>query len=273
MTEMMDSIAQLRRQSAIDELLSVGWLQHLSWQSEVDSTNNLAKQYIQQFSGHSLPSLFVSDRQTAGRGRSGNSWWSPDGCLMFTLLIDSSQLPTDASRYPQLALVVGLAMCEMVNHILGDQVGQLKWPNDLYVQNRKLAGILIESLQSRPQQPAFAIGVGINVDIDWRQAPAKLREQAGCLSSFGGRQIYRESVLVEFIQRIENHLQHWCIDADYWRDPWRQRSLLNGRIVTAQVGDELVIGRCEGIDEMGRLLLRDEMQMHVITAAHIIEWQ
>ncbi len=268
----MKSFNELRRQSAIDELLSGGWLKHLQWVPQVDSTNNLAKLYIQGTEARQMPALFVADRQTTGRGRSGNTWWSPEGCLMFTLVIDASELPGDPARYPQLALVIGLALAETADHFLGEQSGQLKWPNDVYVANRKLAGILIESMQSAQQPIVLAIGVGINTDVDWRQAPPAIREQAVCLSSACGQQTHRESVLLEFMRRVEIHLQCWREDLDYWRDPWRQRSLLQGRIVTARVGDDLVVGRCDDLDDLGRLLLHGENGLHTISAAQILTW-
>ena len=200
----MDSIANLRRQAALDELLGQGWLRHLEWLQEVDSTNSLAKRWYTENAGET-PAVFAADQQTAGRGRGGNQWWSPSGCLMMTLAIPLSELPDDPGLHPQLALVTGVALAATSDALLGDsqtQRTQLKWPNDAYLDGRKLAGILIEALQSRTHTTGFAIGIGINTQIDWRDAPAHLLERAVCLSSVAGRAIDCETVLIELVQQI-----------------------------------------------------------------------
>jgi BirA family transcriptional regulator, biotin operon repressor / biotin---[acetyl-CoA-carboxylase] ligase len=268
----MEPLSQLRRQSAMEELQSAGWLKHVEWLAEIDSTNNRAKQFVQPAERGQVPALFVTDRQTAGRGRSGNAWWSPDGCLMLTLVIDASELPTDPVRYPQLALVTGLALGDTVDHFLGRGSAQLKWPNDVYVAGRKLAGILIESLQTRGQPTMLAVGIGINVDVDWRHAPRDIQKQAICLSTVARQPIERESVLIELVHRFQAHLQQWREDSAYWQEAWQQRSLLHDRIVTAQVGEQAVVGKCEGIDDQGRLLLRADTGLQTISAAQIVAW-
>ncbi len=272
----MDSIANLRRQAAIDELLAQGWLRHLAWLPEVDSTNNLAKQWYVQ-NEIEIPALFVADQQTAGRGRSGNQWWSPSGCLMLTLAIPISELPDDPALHPQLALITGVALAATVDILLGSSLvarTQLKWPNDAYLGGRKLAGILIEALQSRSQTTGFAIGIGINSQIDWRGAPVQLLEKAVCLSSVAGRTIDCETVLVELIHRVRDQLALWRERSDAWLANWRERCLLTGCVVRVRVGDSgEVVGRCEGIDDEGRLLLRTENQLHTLTACEILDWK
>ena len=221
----MDLIATLRRQAALDELREQGWLRHFEWLPEVDSTNNLAKQWYPQ-NATETPALFVADQQTAGRGRSGNSWWSPSGCLMLTLAIPINELPDAPARHPQLALVTGVALAATVDLLLDNTNAvktQLKWPNDAYLDGRKLGGILIEALQSRSQTTGFAIGIGINVQIDWNNAPVQLLEKADCLTSVAGHEIDCETVLVELVQQIREQLAEWRAQPDDWLGKWRER--------------------------------------------------
>lgn len=270
----MDSIANLRRQAALDELLGQGWLRHVEWSLEVDSTNNRAKLWHSENSDLA-PTLFVADKQTAGRGRSGNQWWSPTGCLMMTLAIPVTELPSNPALHPQLALVTGVALAAATDAIIGTpniSQAQLKWPNDAYLDGRKLAGILIETLQSHSQTTGFAIGIGINADLNWHEAPQQLRERAICLSRFTGRTIDCESVLVELIQRIREQLANWRERPDEWLSNWRGRCLLTGCVVTVRIGESGVIGRCEGVDIDGRLLIRTESQLHTLTACEILDW-
>ena len=271
----MDSIAHLRRQAALDELRSQGWLRHVEWLSEVDSTNSLAKRWYADNSSDT-PALFVADQQTAGRGRGGNQWWSPSGCLMLTLAIPTSELPDDPSLHPQLALVAGTALAATVDSLLDESSrygAKLKWPNDVYIDGRKLAGILIEALQTRSQTTGFAVGIGLNAHVDWSEAPIQLRERAVSLSSVAGYRIECEAVLVELIKQIRDQLAGWRERPYEWLATWRGRCLLTDCVVKVRVGESgEVVGRCEGIDTEGRLVIRTESQLHVLTACEILSW-
>ncbi len=271
----MDSIINLRRQAALDELIGQGWLKHVEWLREVDSTNSLVKRWFTH-NAADVPALFAADQQTAGRGRGGNQWWSPSGCLTFTLAIPISELPDDPSLHPQLALVTGVAVARTADSLLGDRQlsrTKLKWPNDAYVDGLKLAGILIEALQTQSQTTGFAIGIGFNTHINWRDAPAAVLEKAVCLSRAAGRVIECETVLLELVQEIREQLANWREHPDEWLTSWRERCLLAGSVVTAKLGESgEVVGRCEGIDSDGRLLLRTEKQLHAVTACEIISW-
>ncbi len=141
----MDHWSEQRRQAAIEHLEESGWLQHVQWFTEIDSTNSLARRML---AGRvlRLPALLAADQQTAGRGRSARAWWSPSGCLMFSLVIGSDHMPADPLAWPQLSLVSGVAAAIAVEREVPDINVQLKWPNDLYVHGRKLAGILVEAV-------------------------------------------------------------------------------------------------------------------------------
>ena len=284
----MEQFSEIRRQSALADLQSANWLRHVDWQAEVDSTNNLAKQWFIA-NPNDAPALFVADQQTAGRGRSGNQWWSPSGCLMMSLIIPSTELTADSALHPQLALVVGVAVARAVDTLLGNPSpgnesvaqgalsAQLKWPNDVYIHGKKIAGILIETVQSRSASTGpsigFAIGIGINAQIDWQDAPVQLLERATCLSSAAKRPIYCEEVLLEVIENLQAQLAHWQADARSWFQDWRKRCLLTDRVVhvrSAESGE--VTGLCQGIDSQGRLLLRTESQTYSLNACEILSW-
>lgn len=271
----MENIASLRRQSAIDDVLRDGWVKHLDWRHEVDSTNNLAKQWYAEQADRT-PALFIADFQTAGRGRGGNQWWSPSGCLMLTLIIPATELPADVSLHPQLALVAGVAIARAADKVIAqalETVSQLKWPNDVYIGGRKVAGILIEAVQQREAATGFAIGIGMNACVPWQDAPAQLLERATCLSTVAGRTIEVEEVMIELIASLSQQLSSWRADSGGWSDEWRSRCLLSGRIVhvkSAECGE--VVGLCEGIDAQGRLQLRSETQLHILNACEILSW-
>lgn len=267
--------------SALDEILSRGWVQHAQWFDEIDSTNDAARRSLQGSPSPALPSLFVAHRQTAGRGRGGHPWWSPDGCLMLTLVLPSSTLPADPSLWCQLALVSGLAVARTAAQSLPEEAIRLKWPNDVYVNGRKLAGILIESAAvTQPQQPplertaAWLIGIGMNVNIDWQAAPVDVARRATCLSSQTGRSLGLPVVLVELIDELQRELTSWLRGDNQWLAQWRERCLLTGKILHVRLGhDRQAVGVCEGVDGSGRLIIRDEQGVQSLTSGEVLAWQ
>ncbi len=263
------------RQSAVDNVMRDGWIRFFDWQSEVDSTNLVAKRRVAQ--DVALPALFVADSQTAGRGRSANHWWSPAGCLMLTLVIDESCAPENSADRPLLALLMGLAVGDTLRQWFPDQKGlaprvQLKWPNDVYVDGAKVCGILIESQGNPAGQTAWLIGIGINVDIESPRAPDDVKCKATCMSRSLGQAVSREAVLVQLIESVREWTARWR--AGYvWTSQWNDRCLLSGKVVRARSPASQIVGRCEGVDPSGHLLVRDDQQLHQITAAEILDWQ
>lgn len=277
-------------EAAQQAIRDAGWVQSIEWFESVDSTNLAAKRWLAQ--ARSSPALFVADQQTAGRGRSDHAWWSPEGCLMLTLAIDHTHAPASRAARPLLALFAGIAVAETILQWLSSegrfsQSVELKWPNDVYLQGKKACGILIESLSqtlpsepdssggSQPEsaEPVWLIGIGINVDMDWSQAAEDISRKATCLASVMRKPVDRGAVLVHLIERIKHWLELWQQESSQWLGVWNERCLLGGKVVRAQVGQQQIIGLCEGVDAHGRLLLRDQQQLHQLNAAEILDWQ
>ena len=145
------------------------------WLSEIDSTNR----YLTDEARAGAPTglVVVADHQTAGRGRLGRTWVAPPGA---SLLVSLLLRPTVAAdRRHLLVMAAGLAMAEAVEAETGVVAG-LKWPNDLLVGERKLAGILAEVAGD-------ALVVGIGVNIEWHEVPAELSAIATACNLEGGR--------------------------------------------------------------------------------------
>lgn len=252
--------------AAVEAILSSGWIQRVSWFEEIDSTNAEARR---SGPGTGLPALYVADRQTAGRGRLQRSWWSPEGCLMFTLAIGEESLPLVASQWGQLALVSGLAVANTLARFVAAHAIQLKWPNDVYIRQRKIAGILIEATPK-----VWLIGIGLNVAMQWEQAPEEVASRATCMLRASGSAPERTLVLVELLEELQQWLTAWRTGDPTWRQAWRDRCLLTGRIARIRLTErEVITGKCEGIDDQGRLIVRDEQSVHFLPAGEVIEWQ
>lgn len=275
----MDHWSEQRRQAALEHLEESGWLKHVQWLPEIDSTNSLARRLLSH-NQLAKPALLAADVQTAGRGRSARAWWSPSGCLMFSLVVANEHMSTDPLTWPQLSLVSGVAAAIAVEREVPDIQVQLKWPNDLYVHNRKLAGILIEAVPTSSESEsgtassmAFVIGIGLNVAVDFRDAPREIQDKACSLSQFSSVALTLEALLIRVVEQLELELAAWKTGRDEWWRQWSQRSLLSGRAVHLQLptGQQL-IGQCTGIDPHGYLLLQDNHQLHRVQSAEILKW-
>jgi BirA family biotin operon repressor/biotin-[acetyl-CoA-carboxylase] ligase len=181
--------------------------------------------------------LVVADHQTAGRGRLGRTWEAPAGtALLFSVLLKPPAEPPT----PQLSLVAGIAVADTLERMLGLSV-QLKWPNDVMLRRRKIAGCLAEA-----RDGAVVLGIGVNVN----QTPDQLPENAGSIRSLTGRTAHREELLSMLLADLESRYGAWLeggLDAVY--DGLGPRDFLRGRQVTVNG----VSGVVSMVDREGRL--------------------
>lgn len=251
-------------QTFITSLKRPQWLRHMEWHPQVDSTNTLARRVSLDRPDH-LPAVIVADLQTHGRGRSSHTWWSPSGCLMMTLAISADLLPEQRSHWNQLALIAGVALGEAVESVCPELKTQLKWPNDMYLNGRKAAGILIESFVPVSRPTVFLIGIGVNVDVDWQTAPDELTSKATCLATECRRSISLVQVLRSLIDSVAERLEEWRAGHSHWHQFWQERCFLQGRNIAVLTpaglddrGKSSSVGRCEGVAADGQLLLRTD---------------
>ena len=192
---------------------------------------------------------------------------------MMTLAIDSSQAPADRDLRQLLSFYCGVAVAEAVDQWLKLPRAEVKWPNDLYVNGRKLAGILIESQTSADGDMDWLIGVGLNVSMQWHEAPLEIRERATCMSTCLGAPVDVCEVLVTLVSRLQQAIEQWQAGSTQWFSQWVDRCMLSGKVVQVQVGEHIVTGRCEGIAQSGLLLVRDETTVHQLSSGEVLRWQ
>ena len=166
----------------------------------IDSTNSEAKRY--GLSGGAIPAVFVAREQTAGRGRMGRSFYSPNGTgLYYSMLLP---LPEKTDHAVSLTAAAAVAAAEAISRVLGCEVG-IKWVNDLYRDGKKVAGILCESFPYEDKRLAV-IGIGINLST--QQFPEELAEVAASL--FGTDQAAMDE---EQKERLIEELTHRLLAA------------------------------------------------------------
>ncbi len=252
---------------------------------ELASTNDLALDLGGQLTTAELPLLVVARRQTGGRGRGPNRWWADHGALTFSLVVDTVEFGLAPRRWPRISLATGIAVAETVmsqlasdGHSASANPGQggtrshtvqAKWPNDVFLAGRKVAGILAENVASQPQR--LVIGIGLNVNNSWREAPAELAAVGTSLMDAADRPLALERVLVELLQRLHQHLAGVADETLPLADLWQSICMLSGRTVTVAVGQQRTTGVCHGINEDGALLLMNEGGMQECVAGVVAD--
>ncbi len=212
------------------------------------STNDLAKDAAREGAPHGA--TWVAEQQTAGRGRRGNKWLCPAGeGLLFSVLL---RLPCAPARVPLVALVAGLAVRDAVARAAPEASVQLKWPNDVLVGGRKLAGILVEGVTSGAKVEAVVVGVGINVHT--REFPEEIADRATSIARVAGTPPDRASVLADVLAGLDRDV-HIAVarGLGLLRARLEAADALRGGRVRSDSGEE---GAAAGVDEDGRLLVR-----------------
>lgn len=238
----------------------------LEYQPETTSTNDWALQ-LSSDEARRLPLMVLTARQTAGRGRGSNQWWGAEGSLTFSLVIDAEGIGLPMDRWPRVALVTGLAVCEALQATFPEGVFNLKWPNDVYLGGRKLCGILVEVPSHT--RGRLVIGVGINVNNSFASAPPELREKATSLVDAAGGEFDLTEVLSLVIVRVLQRITDYADPTHAFIAEFRRYCLLTGRMVRIEQGSTLITGQCQGIAPNGTLLVQTETGLRQIVSGTV----
>jgi BirA family biotin operon repressor/biotin-[acetyl-CoA-carboxylase] ligase len=185
--------------------------------------------------------IATTDHQTGGRGRRGRSWVEAPGTAV---LVSVLLRPPPAREAPQLSLVGGVAAAMAVEDALA-LAAQIKWPNDVMVDRRKVAGVLAEA-----RDGIVVLGIGINVNQTREQLPEDARVAAASLRTIDGRERDREAMLASLLAHLDRLYEAWCdggLDAVY--EDLAARDFLRGRRVSV----DGVAGVAQMITRDGRL--------------------
>jgi BirA family biotin operon repressor/biotin-[acetyl-CoA-carboxylase] ligase len=199
-----------------------------------DSTNTRARELAAAGAPHGT--VVTATEQSAGRGRQGHTWTAPPGkALLYSAIVRPLE-----EHHVMLPLAVPLAVCEAAEEVQPNIECQVKWPNDIHVEGRKLAGVLIEA---RPQDGWAVIGVGLNLSIERDEFPEDLQETATSL----------QDIRVDFARdSLNDRLSEWiAADAETVLGEWRTRDALLGREVAWDGGS----GVADGVDDRGYLVV------------------
>lgn len=217
----------------------------------VDSTNQyLLDRLAELTSGDAC----IAEYQQAGRGRRGRQWVSPFGAnLYLSMFWRLEQGPAAAMG---LSLVIGIVMAEVLQR-LGAEPVRVKWPNDLYLNDRKLAGILVELTGKTGDAAQLVLGAGINMAM--RETNASQIDQRWINLQEAGITIDRNELAAKLLNELRNSLRQFEIDGlAPFISRWRKLDNFIDRPVKLLIGEQQIFGIARGIDQQGALLLEQE---------------
>ena len=235
--------------------------------TEISSTNTHARELAER--GAAEGEIVIGETQTHGRGRLGRHWESPSLVNLYLSIILRPKLAP--KHAPQITLMAAVALVETFAPLIA-QAPIIKWPNDILVNSKKLAGVLTEAACSADLIEHVILGIGINVNYRVDSMPSELRSRATSIADLTRNNVDRENVLLRLIQALDRcygELEESGFDA--LRRRWEAHFGWRGRRVKVQHLDQVLTGRARGIERDGALVLEDDHGvLHSIYAGDVI---
>ncbi|MDZ5473233.1 biotin--[acetyl-CoA-carboxylase] ligase [Bacillus sp. 31A1R] len=240
--------------------------QSIHYEESVESTQKIAHRlaYDQAAEG----TVVVAEEQVAGRGRMDRVWHSPKytGVWMSIILRPNIPIP----KAPQLTLLAAVAVVQAIEEVT-TVTPQIKWPNDILINGKKVTGILTELQAEADRINSVIIGIGINVNQQMEDYPEELRTIATSLSIESGKRINRADLIRSAFNRLE-HLYELYLEKGFLpiKLLWESYAISIGKMITARTLSGSIRGRALGITEDGVLKIEDtEGIVHQVYSADI----
>jgi len=242
--------------------LTSRWLgRHIYYYQDLDSTNRVAQELARQ--GAAEGTAVVAERQLCGRGRQGRTWHSPAGVGLYSSLILRPALPPNQVQLLTLAVAVAVARSISAQTLLSPKI---KWPNDILIREKKVAGILTEAEAVAERIAHVVVGVGINVNHTAAELGRPLEALATSLRLEVGRLVERSALAAKLLVELENWYERLKRgNSSLILDEWRRHAATLGRRVRVFLGQTTVEGTALDVTNEGALLVerRDGSRMVV----------
>jgi BirA family biotin operon repressor/biotin-[acetyl-CoA-carboxylase] ligase len=235
--------------------------------TEIGSTNSQARELAER--GAAEGEVVVAECQSQGRGRLGRRWESPAlANLYFSVILRPKLAPLHA---PQITLMAAVALIESVGAFIAEKA-TIKWPNDILVNGKKLAGVLTEVVCVRERVEYVILGIGVNVNYPINRMPEELHQRATSLLDLTRIEVNRESFfrrLIQDLDRCYGDLERSGFEALAPR--WEAHFGLRGQRVRIESLEQVIVGRARGIAQDGALLVEgDDGTLQRIIAGDVI---
>lgn len=227
------------------------------------STNDEAERLAREGAAHGT--VVTAARQTSGRGRADHQWFSPEADNLYLSCVLRPEL--EPAAVPPITLAAGIGVCDTVNS--WGAHASLRWPNDVFVMGRKIAGILTEMSSRGSKVEYVVLGVGVNVNMSSTDLPPDIADTAISLrTALAGRRVDR----ARFTEVLLLHLERW-LDRFFQggiaaiSGPWLERAQLAGR----RIRTDSATGIARGLDRDGALLVEDDRgKVHRVVAGDVV---
>ena len=245
-------------------LSQTSFLKSVEVHTTLPSTNSYALEHLSEYISDRLPKLILTEHQTAGRGRGEHRWWSQKGSLTFSLIVSEEHFSIPTHLISLISLRTGLAVSRTLQQLIKDtnhrdgadgiSPVKLKWPNDVLLEGKKIAGILIETEQ-REQQLCLVIGVGINLNVKVMGAPEEIEGLAISLAEVLGEELSFFRTMELFLAEFSHAMG---LSTAELQSLWSDYCYLTNHRVSLQQGEHVISGICQGIGEQGELLIESQ---------------
>jgi BirA family biotin operon repressor/biotin-[acetyl-CoA-carboxylase] ligase len=192
--------------------------------------------------------VVIADKQTAGRGRLGRTWLSPEGSLAMSVILKPS-----LNNLPQLVMIASLAVVRSISKVTGLET-RIKWPNDVLIKGKKVCGILIESEVKGGIVNFSIIGIGINVNFNPLAFP-EISDIATTLSHDTATEISKTELISALLFELEQLYLEAQAGVPIYRE-WQEKMETLGKWVQVRTGNTVEQGKAETVTEYGNLILR-----------------
>jgi len=223
---------------------------------ELKSTNIMAKEKVlHRVEGMDEGTLIIAEKQSAGKGRLGREWFSPPGGIWLSIILYPQLFPSYISRITLMtavAVVKAIKVCTQIEP-------QIKWPNDILINEKKVCGILTEMSAELDIINWVVVGIGINANIDLRDFPEDIQENTISLKETSGKEISRVKLAQTFLQEFEKYYEKLKRkEFSSILKEWKLYSHTLRKKIRVDIGERIITGEAIEINESGALILKKE---------------
>ena len=220
--------------------------------SSLESTNNVAKDKVQ--SGATHGTVIIADSQTKGRGRYNRSFFSPPGHGIYMSIVFQPDGSFLRNHLNLVTLATAVALCESIEATTKKDP-QIKWVNDIFLDGKKISGILTEKVVDRENNPWIIIGIGVNFSTPAHGFPVEIKDTAGSIFSNDPPRITRNQLIAEILNRM---FSADSLDPQRILSEYKKRMMLMGEETLITGFGNPFKGKIVDVDEVGRLVVRKE---------------
>ena len=221
---------------------------------ELKSTNIMAKEkalHIEERIAEGT--LIITERQSAGKGRLGREWFSPAGGIWLSIILYPQLSPSYISRITLMTAVAAVKAIEICTQI----EPQIKWPNDILINEKKVCGILTEMSAELDIINWVVVGIGVNVNIDHQRFPEDIQANTISLKEVSGEEVLRVKLAQTFLQEFEKYYEKLKRkEFSSILKEWKLYSHTLGKKIRVDMGERIITGEATDINEEGALILK-----------------